>query len=466
MQNNEKYKIREGELINICKDAAGKIEKYNVDEFEIFSASSVDNEIEIFKGKVETLSFSDSIGIGIRVFKNKSVGYSYTTVPGSKSIEDCIEKAVLNSKITGREEYNYLPREEESGYKGKVINDRLLFSEKLLDYRIEDKVATAKKLEELTRGSDKRITDVESVGYQDSIYETAILNSVGFCGNYKKTTCMVYVNAISKEGVDISTGDFFGCGRSPADIDLHYVADKAANRSVSILGGEKIKSDRVDLLLDPSVSAQFLSVIADGITADSVQKKKSVFEGKIGEKIFSADIDIFDDGTLEKGLSSRPFDGEGVAKGNTHVFNRGYLESYLYNTITARKDKTLSTGNAVRASYRSMPEVGISNFYIKPSETGFRELMGDMNKGFYVIDIIGMHSGVDSISGQISVGAKGLWIEDGRPEKPVKEVTIATDILSFCKSIDKVGSDLEFFPLDGYIGSPSLIIRDITISGK
>ncbi len=466
MQNNRKYRVRVRQLINICKDTARKIKKYNVDEFEIFTASSVDNEIEIFKSKIETLSFSDSIGIGIRIFKDKSVGYAYTTVLGDNSIEDCIKKAVSNSEITGKEEYNYLPVEEEYAHKRKLISDELLFRENLLDYRIEDKVAMAKKLEDLTRSKDKRITDIENVAYQDSIYETAILNSAGFCDNYKKTTCLIYVNAISKEGNDTSTGDYFGCGRSPDDIDLNHVASKAADRSVSILGGKKIKSDRVSLLLDPAVSAQFLSVIADGITADSVQKKKSVFEGKIGEKIFSADINIFDDGTLPEGLSSKPFDGEGVIKGRTCVFNKGYLKTYLYNTFTARKDKTLSTGNAVRASYRSTPEVGISNFYIEPSKDGFNELLGHMKDGFYVIDIIGMHSGVNHVSGQISVGAKGLWIKNSKPENPVKEVTIATDILNFCKSIEKVGSDFAFFPLSGYVGSPSLLVRDVTISGK
>ncbi|MEA2015692.1 MAG: TldD/PmbA family protein [Actinomycetota bacterium] len=466
MQNNRRYKSREKQLLNICKSTAGKIKKYDVDEFEVFTASSVDNEIEIFKSKIETLSFSDSIGVGIRIFKDKSVGYAYTTVLEDSSMEDCIERAVSNSKITGREKYNYLPVEEEYTYKKKLISDKLLFRESLLNYRIEDKVSIAKKLEDLTRSRDKRISDIENVSYQDSIYETAILNSEGFCDNYKKTTCMIYVNAISREGNNTSTGDYFGCGRSPDDIDLDRVADKAAERSVSILGGEKIKSDRVSLLLGSSVSAQFLSVIADGITADSVQKKKSVFGGKIGERIFSADINIFDDGTLPEGLSSRPFDGEGVVKGRTGVFEKGCLKTYLYDTFTARKDKTLSTGNAVRASYRSTPEVGISNFYIEPSKYDFNELLRDLNEGFYVIDIIGMHSGVNNISGQISVGAKGLWMKNGKTEIPVKEVTIATDILSFCKSIEKAGRDLEFFPLNGYIGSPSLLLRNVTISGR
>ena len=106
MQDDKRYKVRDNQLINICKNTASRINKHAVDEFEIFAASSVENEIEIFKGKVETLSFSDSIGIGIRIFKDKSIGYAYTTVLDESSIEDCICKAVSNCKITGREDYN------------------------------------------------------------------------------------------------------------------------------------------------------------------------------------------------------------------------------------------------------------------------------------------------------------------------------------------------------------------------
>ncbi|MFA5014051.1 MAG: TldD/PmbA family protein [Actinomycetota bacterium] len=466
IKDSKRYKVRGSELIDICKNAALKINKHDVDEFEIFAASSVENEIEIFKGKVETLSFSDSIGVGIRIFKDRSIGYAYTTVLEESSIEDCIRNAVANARITSSEEYNYLPVEEETVYKKKLIDDRALFHEDFLDYSIESKIEMAKKLEILTKSKDARIVDIDSVGYHDSIYETAILNSAGFCDKYKTTTCLIYVSAISKQGGDTSTGDFFGCAREPSRLDLEEIAGKAANRSVSVLGGEKIKSQRADLLLDPVVSAQLLGVVAGCLTADSVQKRKSLFEGKIGQKIFSIGVNVFDDGTLPDGLSSRPFDGEGVIKGKTSMFEDGYLKTYLYNTYTARKDKTRSTGNAVRASYRSTPEVGISNFYMEPSETGFDTLLSEVGSGFYIIDIIGLHSGVNPISGQMSMGAKGIWIENGSFKQPVKEVTIATDILSFCKSIKKIGNDLRFIPASGYIGSPSLLISDIMISGK
>ncbi len=466
MQGNSKYKIREDRLMKICKDTASRINRHSVDEFEIFTASSVENEIEIFKGKIDTLSFSDSIGMGVRIFKDRSVGYAYTAVLDEKIIEDCIDRAISNSRITKKEEFNYLPRAEEFKFKQRLMDESKLFSKDLLDYDTRSKVDLVKKLERLTKSKDARITSISSVIYNDSMNETALLNSAGFCDKYKTTMCVVYVAAISRQGGDTSTGDYFGCGRAPDDLDLEDVAANAASRSVSILGGKKIKSRRVDLLLDPVVSSQFMGVIARSLTADSIQKGKSLFKEKIGQRIFSINMNIFDDGTLPGGLSSKPFDGEGVTKGKTCVFENGYLKTYLYNTYTARKDKTLSTGNAVRASYRSTPEVGISNFYVSPSKISYGKLLSGIDRGFYVMDIMGLHSGVNPVSGQMSVGAKGIWIEKGSLKYPVKEVTIATDILSFCKSIKKVGKDLKFIPWGGYIGSPSLLVRDITVSGR
>jgi PmbA protein len=465
MKNKNSGSTKDGRLMKICRDTAARIGRQNVDEFEIFSAGSVTTEIEIFEGKVETLSFSDSIGLGIRVFKERSIGYAYTSVLDTASIEDCIEKAVSNSGITKKEDYNYLPREEEFRFKEKLVDDSMLFREDMLKINTRDKIAMAKDLEALTKSKDKRIVSINNVTYGDGIYETAILNSAGLSDSYRATSCLVYAVAISRQGEDTSTGDFFDYGRSAAEIDLEKVAGTAASRSVSVLGAKKIKSGRVDLLLDPVVSSQFLGIISGSLTADTVQKGKSLFKGRIGQKIFSIDIDIFDDGTLPSGLASKPFDGEGVTKGNTCVFEKGCLKTYLYNTYTARKDKTLSTGNAVRASYRSTPVVGTSNFYLKPSDTGFDELLKGIDRGFYVMDIIGLHSGVNPISGQMSVGAKGIWIEKGNLKYPVKEVTIATDIMSFCKSIEKVGSDLLFLPWGGYTGCPSVVVRDIMVGG-
>ena len=453
-------------LADFCKDASLKIKKLKVDEFEIYGASSTHNELELFNGQIDNLTFAETKGLGIRIFKDKRVGYSYTSILDEYNIDKCIDRAFSNSKITFQEEFNYLPLKSEFKNSKDIIDKKILFSEDFFNFDIKQKIQLARELEILAKKKDKRVTGINNLIYDDSLDEVMILNSTGFFDSYRATSAFIYLSVISKEKDDTSTGDFFGYNRSPGEFNLEEIAANAVNRSVSILGGKKIKSQVVDIVLDPFIAAQFLGIIASIVTADTVQKGKSLLKDRIGDKIFKGDFDIIDDGTLSYGLASKPFDGEGVPKGKTVIFENGILKTYLYNTYTARKDKKFSTGNAVRASYKSTPEVGVSNFYLKPSNTSLEKIIKSVDKGFYVTDIIGLHSGINPISGQISVGAKGLWIDKGSFSKPVKEVTIATDLLSFCKSIDKIGDDLRFMPSGGYIGSPSMLVKDIAISGK
>lgn len=466
MAENNKIEIKIAELERICTDTASKITPGKVDQWEIFAARSLENEIDVFDGKIETLSFSDSTGIGIRVFKGNSVGYAYTAVLEEDAVTGTVKKAIENSKITKSDKLNYLPTEKDYLYSKNQVDKKVLFDSDYLKVPVTRKIEMAKELEVLTKKADSRVTGVTNVMYSDGISEVAILNSNGLSDSYNTTIALVYVNAISRKNGDTSTGDYFGISRNPSDIDLGSIASKAAKRSVSILGGKKIKSQSLDIVLDPMVAAQFMAIISSTLNADSVQKGKSLFKGKIGKKILGIEADIYDDGTLPDGLASRPFDGEGVIKGKTSVFEKGILKTYLYDTYTARKDRTLSTGNASRASYRSTPSVGASNFYISPGSHHPEDIIGSVSKGFYVMDIIGLGSGTNPISGQMSVGAKGLLIENGKLTSPVKEVTIATDILKFLKSFKMIGNDLKFIPAGGYLGSPTILVENISISGK
>ena len=382
MTENNKIETKIKELEKVCGETAAKIPPGSADQWEIFAARNLENEIDVFNGDIDTLSFSDSTGIGIRVFKDDSIGYAYTAVLEEDAISDTIKKALDNSKITKRDKLNYLPTKKDHKYSKNQVDKKLLFDKDYLKVSITEKIEIAKELEILTKKADRRVSGVTNVIYNDGISEVAILNSSGLSDSYNTTIALVYVNAISRKDGDTSTGDYFGISRNPSDIGLADIAAKAAERSVSILGGKKINSQSMDIVLDPMVAAQFMAVIASTLNADSVQKGKSLFKDSIGKKIFDIEADIFDDGTLPAGLASRPFDGEGVIKGKTAVFGKGILKTYLYDTYTARKDRTLSTGNATRASYRSAPSVGASNFYISPGSHTREDIIGSVSKGF------------------------------------------------------------------------------------
>ena len=452
-------------LIEVLEKTAKTIDKGQADEYEIFGISSTETEIEVFNGNIESLSFSDSSGIGVRVIKGGAAGYAFTSFLDDNQIRECIDKAVSNAQATGSEEQNRLPRHDEYLYQQKVMDTALIHSQDFKNYSTEDKAEAAKELEAITLEKDNRITGISESSYGDSDMTVALVNSNGFRDSYRKNSCHMFVNAISKQGEDTSTGYYFGFGRHLGQIDLENIAENAAKRSVSVLGAKKIRSKKMDILLDPFVGAQFLGVVAGALTADSIQKGKSIFAGMLGKKLFSVDLDIFDDGVMPDGLASGPFDGEGVYKGKTPVFKEGVLHTYLYDTYTARKDDALSTGNAVRFSYRSSPSVGINNFYISPGKRDLGSLLSEIDQGLFVMDIIGLHSGANAITGHISVGAKGICIENGQLTYPAKEITIATDFLSFMKSITGLGDVLRFFPSNGFIGSPALLVRDIMVSG-
>jgi len=438
----------------------------DVDEFEVYISASIDNEIEVFNGAVESLSHSDTSGVGIRLFKDKKMGYAWVNSFDEGKVKDCIEKAILNSKASDADEFNGLPGENEGRYSYDNNIAKFIYSDDFFKYSIDEKIRMLKALENISKSKDKRIIGVDSLSYSDVISKTALINSKGLCRSMKQTSSFVFISLISREKEETSTGFSFDYGRDMASFNLEKIADEAVQKSTILLGGEKIKSRLSTVILDPITASQFLGVFASAITADSVQKGKSLFKDKIGEKIFGISINIYDDGIMEKGLYSRPFDSEGINKGKTLVCKEGVLNTFLYDSFTARKDGLLSTGNAVRGSYSTPPSVGISNFYIEPSKNEISKILEKIDDGFYVMDVIGMHSGANPISGDISVGAKGILIRKGSFCEPIKEVTIASDILSFCSKIEHAANDLRFFPSSGFIGSPSLVIKDIAISGN
>ena len=155
-------------------------------------------------------------------------------------------------------------------------------------------------------------------------------------------------------------------------------------------------------------------------------------------------------------------DDEGVPSQDTTVLEQGVLKTYLYNTYSAAKDGVESTGNGVRPSFRGALTSGTRNFYIPPGKLSQEELMGQVGRGLYVTSVMGMHT-ANPISGEFSVGAAGLWIENGRPARPVRGIAIAGNLIDLMKRLVAVGSDLRFY---GSVGSPSLVVEGITVSGE
>jgi PmbA protein len=219
-------------------------------------------------------------------------------------------------------------------------------------------------------------------------------------------------------------------------------------------------------VLDSFVAASFAGFIGGMLSADAVQRGRSLFAGKLGEEVAAPQLRLADDPTDPGGLASAPFDAEGSPARRNALIEEGRVSTYLYDARTARKDGRETTASATRSSYRSPPSVGTSNLVIDAGEATLDELVRQAGDGLLVTDVAGLHSGVNPVSGTFSVGASGRLIEGGALGRPVREITIASDLVSMLKSVRAVGAEARWVPFGGSVKAVPLLLEEMSIGGS
>jgi PmbA protein len=256
-------------------------------------------------------------------------------------------------------------------------------------------------------------------------------------------------------------GGYGASGRYIGDMDPSETARLAVERTLRVLGGKPLPTGKYTLLLEPEASASLVDEIGDMFCAPEVHKGRSLMAGCLGQVVASGAVTIIDDATLRRRLGTASFDCEGVPARRTTLIDSGTANAYLYNLQYAAKDGTKSTGSASRG-LSGLPDVDTSNLIFEPGGESRESLASRAGRAFLVTELMGLHT-INSVSGDFSLGAKGVLLENGEPVAPVAGVTIAGNLMSFLKKISAAGSDLEFF---GSTAAPTLLVEDIAIAGE
>ena len=438
------------------KDAISK----GCDEAEVFIKTAKRLSVEVKNNGVEALNSAKDFGISLRVIKKHRLGFSFTTNPAE--LEDMIKEAVEGAKWTAEDEYIEVPNPL------LPPSDVLIFDEKIKNIKEDDIINNALFLEKAALDFDSRIKKVRKAEVSIAEGSTAIFNSKGINISYESSFVTAAVTTLADDGHDMQTGWDFAVSRRLSDINFSSIAAAASKKAIDLLGSRKITSVKVPVILDSSVASDFLGIFSSSLSAEAVQKKRSFLANKIGKNIISPIVNIFDDGLMPWRIGTKPVDDEGVPTSKKMIVSKGALTGFIHNTYTAKKEGTVSTGNAVRGGFKSLPGVGVMNLYIEAEESEKYEvgsekdnkLIKSLSKGILVLEAMGVHT-ANPISGDFSVGISGLWIENGEIKYPVKEAVISGNVLELFKRIERVGSDLKFY---GKIGSPSLLIGEMDIS--
>jgi PmbA protein len=423
---------------------------------EAYAEEARRTEVTAHKGEVEGLTFAESRGVGVRLIAAGRLGYAYAADPSVDEVRAAVARARENAELATEDEFNVLPPAM------PIEPISALFRQDQAALATERKVSVALDLERLAVSADPRVTKVDQAGYGDAVSRVAIASTAGVTAEYGRTDCWAVVSALAEQDGETQSGWSFRVARELGELDWGSVAQESVERSARLLGAVKPASGRVPVVLDPFAGSSFLGILAGALSAESVQKQRSLFAGLLGEEVGSPLMTLVDDGRTLEGPAAAPFDDEGVPTGRTELIAHGTLSAFLHNAYTARRGGTDSTGNASRGGYRTPPGVGTTNFFVQPGATAVSDILLRAQGGVLIQDVSGVHSGANPISGEFSVGATGLRIVDGELGEPLREMTVASTVPEMLKSITAVGDDLRFFTA---VGVPTILIGEMTVAG-
>ena len=427
------------------------------EQVEVVVAHSKDTEVRVYEGEIESLSVAESQGVGVRVVADQRQGFASAGTFDAAALDEMLDEARDNARFAEPDEHLGLAEPD-----GVPVADLDLWADGLAATDTDAKIELALALERATKAGDARIIGLESAEYADSMGTSVVVSSTGVRSGGAETVADLVAYALAEENGETQTGFGFSVGRSPQDLDVDEAATDAVYRATRLLGATKPPSQRLTVVLDPFVTAQFLAIVGSTLSGDAVLKGRSPFGDRVDEVIAAPSVTFVDDPTDVRAFTAGTNDGEGLATRRNVLIDAGRLTGFVHDAYSGRRSGVASTGSAVRSS-RTTPMAGCQAISLLPGDRTPAELLAEVGEGLLVADVAGLHSGVNPVSGDFSTGADGLWIKDGELADPVREFTIASTLQRMLQDVIAVGSDLTWLPMSA--AGVTLVIADVSVSG-
>jgi PmbA protein len=457
------YDLAAHGLESLAAEVVALAVKNGASDAEAVVSEGDEFSVNVRMGQVETLKDSGSRGLGLRVFLGTRSASTSTSDLSAEGIRQLVAGALALAKVTEEDPFTGLA---ERGEFGALTGDLCLYDEDVYSLAGPERIAWARRTEAAALDADPRITNSDGGSFDAATGRTALANSRGFLGGYRTSYAGISAAPLAQDANGQMQRDgWWSSARRLADLESpEAIGKEAARRALRRLGARRVATQRVPIVFAPEVARTLLGSVFEAASGDSVWRGASFLAGKLGERIAAPNLTIIDDNTMllpsgMGGFGTSPFDGEGLPSRRTVVVEKGVLRNYLLNTYTARKLGMKSTHNASRG-LAGTPGIGCGNLYLEPGALTPEQILAEIPAGLYVTGLMGF--GVNTVTGDYSRGATGLWIENGQLTHAVEEITIAGNLAEMLRHVTAIGNDLVF---RGSVASPTLRIDGMTIAG-
>ena len=426
-----------------------------IDEFEIYFLSNLNTSIKIYQGKIENFSNNQNQGISFRGMVDGKMGYSYSESTEDEDIDFLINEVIENASCIESLDKQFIYGEKAN------YTDTITYSSAIENLDTDLVKDFLIKMEDYALSIDERVKKVNFCSFAMGSGEKIIKNSKGLELHSKENICYTYISIIAEENGIVKTGSHFQLGRDFSKFDYKELSEVAVKRALNKFGTIALTEVPKTCVIENLAFSSLLGAMSNIFSAEAVQKNISKLKGKLNDSVASSIVTLVDDPFLKDGLANSSFDDEGVPTSYKEIIQDGILKTYLYNLKTAYKDGVSSTGNGVKGSYKGTVGISSFNLYIKPSNKSFDKMIENINEGVFITDFAGLHSGLNTISGDFSLAGEGFYIKDGKIDKPLNQITISGNFFELLKNIKDIASDIKFS--FSSVGSPSIMVDGLKI---
>lgn len=442
-------------LKKILDQASQALEKSPAGQWEVFVRHNRRFALTVKENEIDRIEESESLGLALRIVKDGRQGFSYLLGSDLSRLQAALDTALASASASdqtpglslapaaayARAPELYFPPQESAGAEGKL--------------------ELARQMAQAALAASPKVSHVFPAGVSQNLNHTWMRTSQGFAGQYQDSLMSAYCAVIAQaEGQQEEAWEGVSARRWE-DIDASLIGREAADKAVGGLGAGKAASGEYEVLFTNEVAAYFLELLGFSLKADNLGKGRSQLTGRQGEKLFAPLINICDNPLAPLGTGSRPFDDEGTPSQLTPLIVQGVFTDYIRDRCWALRSGRPNTGNSLREGIKSPPQIGFSNLILAPGQESFAALLGQMEHGLIVEQILGGHT-ADPVSGQFSLGLAGKLVEKGRVSAPIRGNALAGQLFGLFAGIKSLGNDLKDF---GGVQAPSMLASAIVVSG-